>query len=725
MKCMSFDTETSISKGPHGPAAKELSNDFYTVIYGMHPNKIQVRHNEKGYKRTLPTDCVDMLNNSDYICGVNLKFDLLYIWRDEAFRSFIRRRGHIWDCQLAKYLLGGQRHTFPSLAEMQEYYLGQKTKSSKISLLFKKGIGADEIIKARNRCPRIWNLYNYYAKEDGRTPLLIMQKQYKEAKQKGMLAAIELFNEYLLVLCMMEHNGIPVNIPQAERTRKEFTEKMLGFQEKAQNIAAKYWNDERLPPLNIGSRHHASAVLFGGKIKCKETVKTGVIYKTGKRVGEEKTKQQEVFASIAGMQLNPVAYSNETKHEGVYEVNDGVIVKIKRDCKQQDAIDYCLYLTESSVYKKMISTYINAFINLSVDGRVSCDYNNTKTITSRLSSSRPNLQNIPAKNEELKNKVQGLLSAPEGWMAVAIDYSQLEVVVTGALSQDALLLQHIRDGVDFHVKRLAYAENMFYKDVYQKCIIEKDKEWVGKRKSAKTISFQKAYGASPEKLAEETGLSIETIKTIFEREDAEYCGVAEWEKNDVQKQVYSNIELCTKQQLSYRDAKLTKNGRRFVGDNELLPIRQLDKVTYAYNKWELRHVGFYQSPTGKRYAFEEKGAMTKRADVFKYYPPTQLKNYQVQGTASDVQAASSAEMFHFLLDNQDKVLLVNEVHDSKWFLVKKEYIHLTIPKLCNIMTNIREIFKRRFNWDTNIDFRAEVECGENFAEIYPYKSKGE
>ncbi len=729
MKYLSLDFETSINSimvdgvrkaTPHGPQAKDPNNDIHTIIYGDHPTRIKLLHSEKGFKRRLPSIVAGMLLSSHTIVGVNLKFDLLYIWNDPDFVTWLKAGGKVWDCQVAKYLLSGQRHMFPSLAEMQLYYLKEKTKESRISCLFKKLIGADKIIAARHRCPRLFKLYNKYSKEDGRTPLLIMQKQHKEAREKGMLPIIELYNEYLLVLCMMEHNGIPVNLEQAERTKQEFMLKMLGHISKAEDVVKKYWNDPRLPALNINSRHHASALLFGGWFNCKETVKTGEIYKTGKRKGEEKTRREDALVYVEGMKLNHIFYSNETKHEGVYQVDDAVVQKIYAQCKTQDAVDYCHQLTIAAMYKKMVSTYLDAFINLSIDGRISCTYNNTKVISGRLSASKPNLQNIPTKVEELKVKVQGLLCAPPGWTCASFDYSQLEIYIKGALSGDIKLLEDLEAGVDFHCKRLAYAEGMSYEEVENLCKVQQLKEWVLKRKKAKTISFQKEYGASPEKIATSTGLPVETVKLIFTKEDEDYWGVAQWEKNVVQAQIARHTEISTKSQIAIRDSMPKKGGKVWSGDVELLPIRQLDKVSFKYDKFEVRHIGYYQSPTGKKYAFEEKSRVTERGYLVKSFPSTQIKNYPMQGTAGDAQGASSAEMFQYLLNNSDKVRLIHEIHDSKWFLIKDEHLALTIPHLHSIMTNIRNIFIRRFNWDTQIDFKVDVEVGNNFAEMKPY-----
>lgn len=704
--------------------AKDPDNDFHTIIYGDHPDRIKLLHSEQGFKRTLPTKVSSMLLKSKTMVGVNLKFDLLYIWEDPNFRQWIINGGKIWDCQLVRYLLSAQRHRFPSLAELQVLYLKIKTKEARISYLYKKGIGADHIIKARRRCPRLWKLYKYYSKEDGRTPLLIYKKQYKEAKRRKMLKVIRLYNKYLLSLCMMEHNGIPVNIQEAHQVRQEFTVKMVEELGKAQEQLKEIW-DNRLDEFNVNSPDHKSVALFGGVIIKKIPQPTGEYYKTGEKKGQEKYKKIDTEIKIKGLGLDPRLYSRAAAKPGFYSVDDKVVNTIYDKCKNKKAVAFCRHMKAAAIYKKMISTYLTAFIDQSINGNIRCNYNNCVTITSRLSSSEPNLQNIPSKNEEFKEKVQGLLYGPDQWVCAQIDYAQLEVYCLAALSKDKKMLKDLVNGVDFHVKRLAYAEQMSYEEAYKLCCIDKIPEWVLKRKKAKTISFQKQYGAFITKIAEETGRTEEEIKRIFDEEDKEYPYILDWIEHVVTSSVTSKLELSHKKGLASQDTKIKKGGKRFYRDIELLPIKNKKTNDEYFDKNEFRHVGYYQSPTGKLYGFEEKATLISKGknagNLFKYFPPTQLKNYQIQGTAADCQALSSALMFNYLFNNGDKVKLVNEIHDSKWFLIKKEHLHTILPKLCTIMSNIRPYFKKYFGWDTGIDFKVDAEIGPNFNNLTEYK----
>ena len=116
MKVLVFDIETSIGQGVHGSDPKDQSNDFFTVIYGNHPDIVKIKHNLNGFKRILPEKFFDDI---DIVVGHNLSFDLGYIWQTSCFQAYIKRGGKVWDTQLAEYFLSAHRHQYASLAELQ------------------------------------------------------------------------------------------------------------------------------------------------------------------------------------------------------------------------------------------------------------------------------------------------------------------------------------------------------------------------------------------------------------------------------------------------------------------------------------------------------------------------------------------------------------------------------------------------------------------------------
>tara|TARA_A100000171_G_scaffold53092_1_gene76732 strand:+ start:8237 stop:10456 length:2220 start_codon:yes stop_codon:yes gene_type:complete len=734
---LAFDLETAIDSdvetdgkgvkfrklGLHGGSWKEPNNDFYTIIYGDHPERIKLLHSKKGFNRKLPYRVAQMLHKSHTIIGANLKFDMGYIWKDSNFQRWLANGGQIWDIQLVHYLLTAQRHSFPSLYEMQKIYLGAATKDKSISRVFKRGLGADIIVNKNTQCSRIWNDYLHYSVEDGRTPMLIMQKQHRKAKELGMLPIIKLYNEYLLALTMIEVNGLPIDIPLTEQRYQEFSLKMLEYLKKASDMVKHLWTDKRLPEFNVNSPTHSSAILFGGTIKCTWKERTGEVYgPKAKKAGQKKYKNVSDDVRVGGFGV-PIGYTTETKVKGRYSTGEDVINTIYEKCKNQEAIEYCKALKMAKAYKQKISTYLDAFLYKAIDGLIHPNYNNTETITSRLSASQPNVQNIP-KHGMWGKLIQGIIAAPTGWVCCQIDYSQLEVYCRALLAMDPTLISDLVSGRDFHCQNVAWWKQVTYEQAVQKCKVEKDKEWGEYRSQAKPISFGEAYGQMPESMAQNTGIPLEIVEQIYKSMQENYPNLVVFEESVV-KEVQNNARMCKKTDLPAKLTRGTKDskglGRKFIGNMELLPIRNRDKKTYCTRAEEPRHVGFFVSPTGKRYAFEEYGSITKRGDVFRYYKPTQMKNYAMQGTAGDVQASSTVEMFQFLLQNQDKVRIINEIHDSKWFLIKEEHVDTIVPQLTKFMEDTSSILKRRFGIDVPFEFKADAEIGPNFAELEEFK----
>ncbi len=708
---MVLDLETSISTGPHGPAAKDPSNDFYTVIAGSAPENVQVMHKVEGYSRTLPAEIGGMMAQADVIVGHNLPFDLSYIYKMKAFTAFLQRGGQVWDTQIAEYLMSGQRHSFASLAELQEIYLGRKIKETRIGLLFQKGIGADKILAARTRCHRLFSLYEKYALSDGVTTLQVFAKQYAKAKEMGMLDVIKTYNMYMLCLLVVQNTGIPVDMVGCEKTLRDFKLKAIDYLAQATALVKPMW-DERLGDFNVNSNKDKSAILFGGTYIIKKKVPDGNF-----KNGNQKFKNVDVEVVIKGFNV-PTSLTTEGAKKGQYATGADIVEKIYSKSKNPKLIEYCKLQRLSMTYNKMCSTYLEPFLNLSINGLLYPNYNNTMTITSRLSSSKPNLQNVPSKGDMLI-PIQGQLVSPKGWICCSADYSQLEIYISAYLANDPQLTKDLLSGVDFHVKRLSYAEDRSYEECYTLCKVDKLPEWEAKRTSAKTISYQKAYGASPKSLSITTGIDEQIIKRIFEREDMEYPQVAHFNKSVID-QVNASKKPSLAINIPSAKKRGGKDGKRFIAGMELLPIIDNSGET-RYEPNEYRNVGYYKAVTGKRYSFEEVGRIDFKGNLKRGFSTTQTKNYHIQGTASDVQATSSAAILPLLLKHSDKIKMVNEIHDSKWFLIKEEYLDKIIPLIRELMENVPKNFENHLKVRMPFRIPVDFKCGHNFAELTEYK----
>lgn len=705
MKVLVFDIETSIGQGVHGSDPKDHSNDYFTVIYGNHPDTVKIRHNVDGFKRRLPEKFFDDI---DIVVGHNLSFDLGYIWQTSCFQAYIKRGGKVWDTQLTEYFLSAHRHQYASLAELQEKYLGKKIKQDRISRLFKNGFGADKILAAKDRCKRLYAIYERYCLEDGETTLRIFARQYKKAQQNGMLKLIQVHQASLLAIINMQCEGIVIDAQRCEETLRDFRMKSMEFLEKATELVKPLW-DERLGTFNINSPKQKSAILFGGEFTIKNKVEGGFF-----KNGNPKFKFVDEKVYIKGFDL-PKTLTNEGKNKGVYTTDAGTILQIYRKAKNETAKEYCRLQKEAMTYHKLASTYLEPFLTLSVDSKLYPNFNTCATVTGRLSSRNPNFQNMPASGP-LADAVGSCLIAPEGFECVDIDFSSLEIYVVAMLAQDKQMIADLISGVDFHVKRLSWiprlSKGKSYDELMHLIKVVEDKEYCGYRKKAKGVSFAKAYGGGAKSLAEANELEVEDVQALFDAEDQVYYRVKEF--ND---RLFE--QLKEREQLSYeRDfSHSTRKGKKFKAGIELLPFYNGDVA--EYHKDEFRHYGTYKSPLGHVWAFEELGQLTRNG-YRRRYSTTETKNFHVQGTAADIMQTATSKVFEYVLQHQDDIKLVRQIHDSLGFYVKKSKRDLHIPKLSSIISDIRKYLKEIFGYQSNLDYKVEAKTGPNFANLEVY-----
>ena len=149
-------------------------------------------------------------------------------------------------------------------------------------------------------------------------------------------------------------------------------------------------------------------------------------------------------------------------------------------------------------------------------GRIHTSYHQAAVVTGRLSSSDPNLQNIPARTKEGR-KIRQAFIAPAGYQILAADYSQIELRIMAHLSQDKGLLDAFAQGLDIHRATAAEVLNIPLQQVNRE-----------QRRSAKAVNFGLSYGMSAFGLARQLGISREAAKDYIDRYFSRYPGVKEY-----------------------------------------------------------------------------------------------------------------------------------------------------------------------------------------------------
>ncbi len=176
------------------------------------------------------------------------------------------------------------------------------------------------------------------------------------------------------------------------------------------------------------------------------------------------------------------------------------------------------FIFEHRELAKLKSTYLDALPKLvnKKTGRVHTSFNQTITATGRLSSSNPNLQNIPIRTE-LGRKIRQAFVADRGYKILAVDYSQIELRLLAHLSDDPKMIKAFKRGADIHTSTAAEIWNVKPKEVSKEM-----------RRAAKAINFGISYGMGQRALAQSAGVSTEEAKDFIDRYFSLYVNIKEY-----------------------------------------------------------------------------------------------------------------------------------------------------------------------------------------------------
>lgn len=210
------------------------------------------------------------------------------------------------------------------------------------------------------------------------------------------------------------------------------------------------------------------------------------------------------------MQLDPSAKKTKT---GQYATGEEVLIKLR---KKHQIVDDILVYRELT---KLKSTYVDALPQMihPVTGRVHTCFNQAVAVTGRLSSTNPNLQNIPIRTERGREIRKAFIPRKNGWVLLSADYSQIELRIIAALSGDESMIQAFRDHKDIHTATAAKVYGI-------------DEEAVSPemRRAAKAVNFGIIYGQSAFGLSENLGISRTEAKQIIEQYFQQYPAIKEY-----------------------------------------------------------------------------------------------------------------------------------------------------------------------------------------------------
>lgn len=459
------------------------------------------------------------------------------------------------------------------------------------------------------------------------------------------------------------------------------------------------------------------------KLACYDT------YKGGKNAGEYKTKKvklDDTSKPKSRMVKRPFTFPGYTKPEkkwagadpGVWSTSSEVVaelgtrgipfLKMYADLMgmAKDLGTYYIRTDAETGKQTGMLTLVNA------EGIIHHKLNMTSTITARLSSSDPNLQNIPKGNKsDVKTLFQsrfgdyvtgadGTVSyVPRGYI-IQSDFSSLEVYVQAILTKCKQLITDLLAGLDMHCVRLAAKENMDYEEVVKlaKGYVDEQgnevlalKEWKYKRTAAKEYSFQSAFGAGDKAIAAATGMAVEEVTRLRDADNLRYPEIPEY----------------------YQDVTQTIKLSRKPGRN--LPHPEFPGVICNLG------TSAFRTPDGKMYSYVESPSpeyLVKKG-ILSSFSPTEIRNYVVQGTGGEWAKAAmylTVRAFYAQRNFGGLGLLVNQVHDALYADADDSVAFEVAALLHACMESASAYIEWTFDWPIPVPVPSETSWGKSMME---------
>jgi len=507
----------------------------------------------------------------------------------------IRMAGTQFDTLLASYLLGAGERSH-SLDHLALRYLDHTT--TKIESLIGKG-------KSQKRMDEVPIAdVAHYAGEDADIPLQLHPMLSARLAEQGLDELNQSVEVPLIeILADLEHRGIRVDTERLRELSSRYGQRLRALSEEIEEMAGH--------PLNIGSPKQLGKLLFEelGLPVIKKT-KTGP--STDASVLEELAKEHPLPAKIV-------------KHRQ---------------------------------YSKLLNTYIDALPGMvhPDTGRVHASFNQVVAATGRLSSSNPNLQNIPVRTAEGREIRSAFRAGPAGWKLLAADYSQIELRVLAHYSRDLALCQAFANNEDIHALVASQVEGVQLAEVTS-----------AMRRRAKAVNFGIIYGQSPFGLAKGLNISQDEAAEFIENYFARYPGV---------------LDFFTKTLTACRE-------QGFV--STLLGRRRAVE-------------GVRPVPAGLR---EEKTGALRQLNL----PERTAVNTVIQGSAADLIKLAMIGVHNRLREEELPAHMLLQIHDELVFEFAPAALDPLARLVVDEMTQVMNL---------EVPLQVDVKQGENWAECEPW-----
>lgn len=487
MKILSIDVETN------GIEYWKTSLVSYAVVLGDEKGNITVKeavlveHPEAELTIREALDKLQkLIKKTDIIVGANFKFDynILSRYNIEFYNIPIH------DILYIEYLYSMQTKKHISLNDLAHQYLNKSKDDINFTDMQAGDYPADVLLK--------------YNLTDTLLTYEIYLKQIASDDFQTYNKLIRLGTGLIRLLSEIELNGCVIDVAKLQQLKIDYETTIRDYEEKITELL-EY-------PVNINSSQQLSAALYGGSF-----LEDGVeeIQKTLKS-GQVKTYQRKckVERRLKGLGFKPTL----TTPNGEPSTSEDAIKTLKcRTLKQKKFKE--LYLN----YKKLMTIYIKyldkyeAYIE---DRKIHSNFMTTATHTGRLSSSKPNIQQIPRETEGINIRDLFISRYPDGYI-LELDFKQLEWRIAAALCGDETMIQEIIEGKDAHRENAALAFNISPEDVTPE-----------QRQIAKAVSFGLIYGQTAYGMAHyRPDIPVDTVEeaqAIINKVYGKYPKLAKW-----------------------------------------------------------------------------------------------------------------------------------------------------------------------------------------------------
>ena len=516
--------------------------------------------------------------------------------RQIFFNHGLDLKGVTFDTLLADYLLNNQEKH--GLSEISFRLFGFKPPSFKETVGKNKDFSFVDIDEASIYCG-----YDVFL-------TFKIVKIFKESFSKEKDELIKLFEEIELplepVLSQMEMNGITIDIPYLGKLSKELKSTLEDIESKVYELAEE--------TFNLSSPKQLGEILF-------------------EKLNLDKKKSRKTKTGWS---------------------TDAVVLE-----RLVDEHEIIQHLIKHRTLSKLLSTYIDALPNLINEktGRVHTNFNQAATATGRLSSSNPNLQNIPVRTE-FSRRIRKAFLPEKNWKLLSADYSQIELRILAHLADEEILINAFHKNDDIH-------------SLTARLIFEKEEISSDERRVGKTINFVVIYGMGIKKFARSTGVSTPEAKEFLIKYKERYS------------KIFKFLELQERLALSKGYVKtIFGRKREFKFDKNGLG-RLIGKDPYEIDLQSARRAGME--------------AQSLRAAA----------NAPIQGSSADIIKIAMVQLNKKFIEMNVPAKMLLQVHDELLFEVEPDSLEITTKLVKKTMEDCVKL---------NVPLLVDIGIGDNWME---------